>query len=937
MADTTGQPGYPMIENLLSHGREFSFSQVMRVARMHLGAGGVKELPEVPWQDRIQVRPDLSLTFPASDVARVERAGAEGADLLVTTTFLGLYGSSSPLPTHYTEDLLDESAADSSVSREFLDLLHQRLYQLYFQCWSKYRLFIRIAEDKNYQDLERLYCLIGLGEKELRDSVPDAGSLLRYAGLFSQSPRSADGLKTLLRDALGVSKLEVEQCVLRMVPIPEDQQMRLGLSNISLGVNTVLGSEVPDRMGKFRIHIGPLSKEEFDTFLPGTTRHNKLARLIRLYIVDPFEFDMKLILATGEAQPIRLGDPDAPGLGWNSWCFSGDKLGEVSAIFPLAQSAPKGPAPVAEDFSSQTERTEPSNMIDLYQQELSRLRDLAASYAEAHPEVASMVNGHVADPGMERLFEGVAFLNANLQQKLDDDFPEIINELTETLNPWDLRPVPATTIVAFTPKAELAQPLLIAAGTEVASIPVQGTKCRFKTCYDVIVHPLTLLHASFSHPSGKPPSVTLQCQLNGIRLSDWEPKSLRFFLGDDYAAACDLYLLLMRHLKRIVIASPDNGAAFEVSPDCLKPVGFAADEIMLAKEKGFSIGRLILEEYFLFQDKYLFIDLNGLDTCSALGDGSRFDIKFELAASPLVEPQVTEKSFVLFATPVINLFDHKAKPVTLINDSVRHEILPAGNNPDHYRLYSVDRITGLDVEVVDRTSYLSQNAILHCSDSDHSCRITHSKSPLGDGVDTFISIPRHKGRTLPSRTKLNIDLTCTNGSLPEQLKIGDVRIATASTSESVEFSNIKPIRAAIDQVPEKNKLWRVLSDFSLNRTALENAKNLRAVLRLFITSNSPNQTMVKANLKRLEGIESVVAKPTDRLIGRSMYRGYEIRLELRREHFTGAGDLYLFSFVLERFLGRYVTQSCFIRLVVEEIGEEYQLEWPTRLGDRQLM
>lgn len=731
--------------------------------------------------------------------------------------------------------------------------------------------------------------------------------------------------------------MEVEQCVLRRVPIPEDQHMRLGLSNISLGVNTVLGSEVPDRMGKFRIHIGPLSKEEFDTFLPGTSRHNKLARLIRLYIVGPFEFDLKLILATGEAQPIRLGDPGAPGLRGNSWCFSGDKLGEVSAIFPLAQSAAQGPAPVSDDFGSMTERTEPSSMIDLYQQELSRLRDLAASYADTHPEVASMVNGHVADSGVERLFEGVAFLNANLQQKLDDEFPEIINELSETLNPWDLRPVPATTIVAFTPKTEVTQSLLIAAGAEVASIPVQGTKCIFRTCFDVATHPLTVLDASFSHPSGKPPSVTLQCQLNGIRLSDWEPKSLRFFLGDDYPAACDLYLLLMRYLKRIVIASPDNGATFEISPECMKPVGFADDEIILAKEKRSLSERPILQEYFLFQDKFLFIDLNGLDSCRTLGDGSRFDIKFELVASPLVEPQVTEKSFVLFATPAINLFDHKAKPVTVMNDAVRQEILPAGNNPDHYRLYSVDRITGLDVEAVERTSYLSQNALLHCSESDHSCRITHSKSPLGDGVDTFIFIPRQKGRLLPFRTKLNIDLTCTNGSLPEQLKIGDVCIATASTSESVEFSNIKPIRPAIDPAPEKNQMWRVLSNFSLNRTALENAKNLRSILKLFISSNSHNQTIVNANLKRLEGIESIEAKPTDRLIGLSMYRGYEIRLKLRREHFTGLGDLYLFSSVLEQFLGRYVTQSCFIRLVVEEISEGYQFAWPMRLGDGDLM
>ena len=130
MADTSGQANSPLINDLLSRGHEFSFTQVMRLARTVLGPGGARELPDVPWQERVRVRPDLSLAFPASDVVRVEQ---DGTDLLVETTFLGLYGSSSPLPTHYTEDLMDEASADSSVSRDFLDILHQRLYQLYFQ------------------------------------------------------------------------------------------------------------------------------------------------------------------------------------------------------------------------------------------------------------------------------------------------------------------------------------------------------------------------------------------------------------------------------------------------------------------------------------------------------------------------------------------------------------------------------------------------------------------------------------------------------------------------------------------------------------------------------------------------------------------------------------------------------------------------------------
>lgn len=937
MADTTGQPNSPLINDLLSHGHQFSFPQIMRIARQHLGAGGAGELPEIPWQERIRVRPDLSLAFPAADVAGVEQSGADKADLLITTTFLGLYGSSSPLPTHYTEDLLEEASADSSVSRDFLDILHQRLYQLYFQCWSKYRLFVRIAEEHNPRDRERLFCLIGLGERELRDSLPDAWQLVRYAGLLSQFPRSAEGLQTLLRDALVIRKLEVEQCVLRRVPIPDDQQMRLGLTGMALGTSTVLGSEMPDRMGTFRIHIGPLSKQEYDTLLPGTRRHDKLASLIRLYILDPFDFDLQIILAAREAEPIRLGDPDGARLGWNSWCFAGDTLGEVSALFPIAPSAAPAPAPAADDFGFTAESAEPSNLIDYYQQELAKLRDLAAGYAINHPELTPMISGHLADPGVERLFEGVAFLNANLRQKLDDDFPEIIHELTEALHPWDLRPIPATTIVAFTPGPQLMQPLQITSGAEVASIPVQGTKCRFRTCFDVTVHPLTLLAASYTQPSGQVASIRVQCKLNGIGLSGWKAKSLRFFLGDDSPAACDLYLLLMRSLKRIVITSPDTGAAIELPPDSLKPVGFTADETMLTKETDFLSGHLLLQEYFLFQDKFLFIDVNGLDACRALGDGSRFEIIFELNDCPLMVPQFTEKSFVLFATPVINLFEHQAKPLSFTSELQREVIRPTGEQSSHYQLYSVDLVEGLAKRNSAKITYKLQNPLLQHTKNSYFCNITRSKSTNGEGLETFISIPSHINETSTSRTKLNIDLTCTNGVLPEQLNIGDICTAIKGVPESVTPSNITVVTAATFPENRENRQWQLLSGFSLNCVSLNGINNFRAIIRLFILTNCRDLTFVEANKKRIDGIIEIDAVPADRLMKGRMFRGYEVHLKLRGDHYSGPGDLYLFSSVLERFLGGYVTQNCFIRLIVEELGKGYRFEWPARMGDRCLL
>jgi type VI secretion system protein ImpG len=705
--------------------------------------------------------------------------------------------------------------------------------------------------------------------------------------------------------------------------------MRMLVSGRRLGMDTVLGSKIADRTGKFRIRIGPLTWREFNDLLPGTPRNDKLTSLTRFYLTDPLEVELELVLAAGEAQPIRIGDPEAR-LGLNTWDFAGSSIGEVSALFRLetlptrkglTSEPDAGPAKTAHTF------------IDYYCRERQLLGEHLLHFVESHPNLAPMVNGPMADQGVEKLLEGTAFYNALLQEKLNDDIPELVHEITRMLYPEQLRPVPASTIIAFTPKEGLTRTQVIPAGAEVVSIPVQGTKCRFRTCYEVTVHPLALLDASYSHPSGKVPRITLQFELNRLGLSSWKPKSLRFFLSDEYPAACDLYLLLLRYLKRIRITSRDNGSTIMIPTDCLKPVGFAEEETILTKEKSFMPGHLILQEHFLFRDKFLFLDLTGLERCATLGNGSRFEITLELDACPLVVPRITKKSIVLSATPVINLFKHKAKPISFVSDLTRHVVRLAGKPPAHFRIYSVDQVRGLVKGSKAGILYAQQNPLHKSAEGGRTCHITQSPSAIGYGFDTVLSI-EDDNRT--GRITLDIDLTCSNGTLPGQLAIGDICTATGATPESVAPANIKAVTGAAFPKFRQNRQWRLLSGFSLNSLSLNSAENFRAILRLFIHPDSRNQAAVVANRKKIDAVESIDAQQADRLIGRRMCRGYDIRLKLRGDGFAGPGDLYLFCSVVERFLGGYVTQYCFLRLVVEEIEKGYRFEWPARMGARWL-
>ena len=337
-ADLTPVPGNPISQALTTQAGGYSFFQAIRLLR-HLTREEAAKGEAHP-VGRIRVRPNLSLSFPSSDLETIERV-EEDDHFRVTANFLGLYGCASPLPTFYTEDLLAEAAQDESVSREFIDIFNQRLYDLLYEGWLKYRQYLNVAETNDGRYIERLYCLLGLGPEPLRQSHGVPGGdfrLLRYIGLFTQFPRSAEGLGALLRDVFPGITLTVVPCVLRKAVIPASQRMCLGQSGGRLGVDSYVGQEIDDRMGKFRIQIGPLAQAEFLKFTPGKENHNLLTAFTESYLADPLAYEVELILGAHQAKTTALGDPVRSVLGVTTWVFSTPNLGEVRTRFNVQRA-----------------------------------------------------------------------------------------------------------------------------------------------------------------------------------------------------------------------------------------------------------------------------------------------------------------------------------------------------------------------------------------------------------------------------------------------------------------------------------------------------------------------------------------------------------------------------------------------------------------------
>jgi len=573
-----------------------------------------------------------------------------------------------------------------------------------------------------------------------------------------------------------------------------------------------------------------------------------------------------------------------------------------------------------------------------FQQELDALRELGAEFSNRHPAVAPMLSGPTADPDVERLLEGVAFLTAMLRQKLDDDFPEIINELIHMIWPHYLRPIPSATIMAFSPKPTLKQSATVNAGVEVASIPVEGTtSCTFRTCYDVELHPLKLVDAAFVEPAGKPPAVKLALELQGISLMDWAPEKLRFFLGGNYAQAADLYFLLRYQLQEMVIRPLDGGQSLVLSQDHLRPVGFSEDENLLPYPPQSFPGYRILQEYFILPEKFLFLDVVGWDRWKERGDGARFEILFQFKPGDFDPPRVRAKDFILFATPAINIFPLDAEPIRLDHRGTDYTIRPSAGNKLHYQVYSVERVVGFVQGTAEQRTYMPFEVFSPQPRDNPVYHVKSSRSPVTNNLDVSLSVAYPPESGSPAMETLSIDLLCTNGALPEGLQVGDISTMTSSSPEFADFRNIRPPTTNVIPPLGHNLLWRLLSHLSLNYVSLARAENLTALLGLYVFTESRDRVGVIANKKRIEGIKHVEAKSSNRLVSGVMMQGQDITIKLQQDHFAGQGDFFLFGSVLDYFLGCYASMNSYTRFIVEEVLKGDQYQWPPRIGEHFLL
>ncbi len=350
------------------------------------------------------------------------------------------------------------------------------------------------------------------------------------------------------------------------------------------------------------------------------------------------------------------------------------------------------------------------SLLPYFNQELTAIRHLAAEFAQAHPKIAGRLRlspDTVDDPHVARLLDGVAFLSARAQARLDDEFPELTDTLLDILYPHYLAPFPSCAIAQLSAKPDLAAQVDIPPGFELETESVRGQSCRYRTTSHLNLWPVKLESARLTGLPFTAPANPLAggavavlrlvfTTLNPeVKFSQLGMDRLRLFLRGGPAASLQLYELMAAHTMGVALADTPNDTAPVLLPKtAIQEVGFAPEEALLPWPARSFEGFRLLSEYFAFPQKFMFLDIAGLGAKTLVQESNRLEIFLYLnRTSSELERTVDADMFALGCTPIVNLFSQRCEPVNLDHTTTEYRVLPDARRSSVMEVWSVTKAT----------------------------------------------------------------------------------------------------------------------------------------------------------------------------------------------------------------------------------------------------
>ena len=600
-------------------------------------------------------------------------------------------------------------------------------------------------------------------------------------------------------------------------------------------------------------------------------------------------------------------------------------------------------------------------LLGHYNRELSYLRRRAGEFAEDHRQVAGLLGLDAPtdpDPHVERLMEGVAYLNARVRLKMDEQFPVFTQYLLDSLYPHYLATTPAMGIVAITAKDDpgikggVLHPrgsALIASLAGDATLPVQ-----FRTGFDVTLWPIKLGGVEYlptraavaAATDGAPGDAALRLRIDATSaatIAEMGIDALPLFFDGGGDTPNLVHQQVLSECIGVRVVSPERGrrSAWIEPGGPVEAMGFGEDEALLPSEARSFRGYRLLAEYFALPEKFRFARLTGLRAGMARGEQAVDIVILFRRSIPALGSAVSSDTVVLFATPVINLFEKRFDRAIVDKRAHEHIILPDRSAALDYEVYRLDEVTAFakgDASGIPALPLYARRAQRGVRPLFYSLRRKLRRLSEAEtrkrrendyiGSETWISLSSPGEPALAAGiTELGLRGLVSNRALSTRLRPGAGALDLALT-DSKGVARIAILRGPTRPQPPMGMVdggWRIVSHLAPGHDGFvrdDGAPDLLADhLSLYVRDEAP------ALRREIQGIVGLTATTVTRRVAGDMrvafQRGQKLTLDVAMGGYEAA-SAYLFTSVVARFLAEFATINSFAEC---EVRADNGLTW----------
>lgn len=352
-------------------------------------------------------------------------------------------------------------------------------------------------------------------------------------------------------------------------------------------------------------------------------------------------------------------------------------------------------------------------------------------------------------------------------------------------------------------------------------------------------------------------------------------------------------------------------------------MGFDEKDSIFAKRNTGIEAFALMQEYFFIPDKFNMVTIDKLDILKSFNTKS-FILKFIFSKSLPSYCIPRADHFSLGISPIINLFEISTVPM---KNDINKDGFRLSISKTHDKYYDILEVISVFSSASIRgkrylKNYNNFERFEFLREDDMPDFFTTSKRKDING-DEYTYLTLYDSSILMSNEQetLSINTLCCNGSLPEELQIGDINIFD---NQNVSTTNITLPTKLYKVSVDGTILWKLVSVLSLNYQTMTNRTSFLAVLHAYDFTLGESDNVSE---KLRDAVKDIKSKTVYRIINGIPKKGTLCIIDIDDSLFYCIGEVYRLGLILAKFFSSFASINSFCELQINCTAADIVLDY----------